>query len=309
MAILSPDEARRMARMEFAIVVQTDLCAFLNAAQNFPNMSKENICLLILQFPNATDLLTETEWRQCGSTLLPNAQAITLITDEKNVVYVYDISQTNKHTAEEPVPDAEKAYHALVDVLKTDVIELENTQERMAYYHEKKWYVNLRTNYEDRFYYIICHLIAQVLESEKDIDSITACDMAAYMICRKYGVSTSRINTKVLQRAISRLSAGGQEKTIYAAMNCLNAPVFRDLKAIYTGQTKDRELQRKKEEEEQAKKDAAQKEKDEARIQLLANQQAYQMAEMLAQQKVDAFIQSVPAPLRGGLEKIRRKES
>ena len=34
MAILSPDEARRMARMEFAIVVQTDLCAFLNAAQN-----------------------------------------------------------------------------------------------------------------------------------------------------------------------------------------------------------------------------------------------------------------------------------
>ena len=100
MAILSPDEARRMARMEFAIVVQTDLCAFLNAAQNFPNMSKENICLLILQFPDATDLLTETEWRQCGSTLLPNAQAITLITDEKNVVYVYDISQTNKHTAE-----------------------------------------------------------------------------------------------------------------------------------------------------------------------------------------------------------------
>ena len=147
MAILSPDEARRMARMEFAIVVQTDLCAFLNAAQNFPNMSKENICLLILH----------------------NAQVITLITDEKNVVYVYDISQTNKHTAEEPVPDAEKAYHALVDVLKTDVIELENTQERMAYYHEKKWYVNLRTNYEDRFYYIICHLIAQVLESEKDI--------------------------------------------------------------------------------------------------------------------------------------------
>ena len=268
-----------------------------------------NICLLILQFPDATDLLTETEWRQCGSTLLPNAQVITLITDEKNVVYVYDISQTNKHTAEEPVPDAEKAYHALVDVLKTDVIELENTQERMAYYHEKKWYVNLRTNYEDRFYYIICHLIAQVLESEKDIDSITACDMAAYMICRKYGVSTSRINTKVLQRAISRLSAGGQEKTIYAAMNCLNAPVFRDLKAIYTGQTKDRELQRKKEEEDQAKKDAAQKEKDEARIQLLANQQAYQMAEMLAQQKVDAFIQSVPAPLRGVLEKIRRKES
>ena len=53
MAILSPDEARRMARMEFAIVVQTDLCAFLNAAQNFPNMSKENICLLILQFPEA----------------------------------------------------------------------------------------------------------------------------------------------------------------------------------------------------------------------------------------------------------------
>ena len=50
--------------MEFAIVVQTDLCAFLNAAQNFPNMSKENICLLILQFPDATDLLTETEWRQ-----------------------------------------------------------------------------------------------------------------------------------------------------------------------------------------------------------------------------------------------------
>ena len=130
--------------------------------------------------------------------------------------------------------------------------------------------------------------------------------MAAYMICRKYGVSTSKINTSVLQRAISRLSAGGQEKTIYAAMNCLNAPVFRDLKAIYTGQTKDRELQRKKEEEEQAKKDAAQKEKD---IQLLANQQAYQMAEMLAQQKVDAFIQSVPAPLRGVLEKIRRKES
>lgn len=83
MAILSPDEARRMARMEFAIVVQTDLCAFLNAAQNFPNMSKENICLLILQFPDATDLLTETEWRQCGSTLLPNAQVITLITDEK----------------------------------------------------------------------------------------------------------------------------------------------------------------------------------------------------------------------------------
>ena len=119
----------------------------------------------------------------------------------------------------------------------------------MAYYHEKKWYVNLRTNYEDRFYYIICHLIAQVLESEKDIDSITACDMAAYMICRKYGVSISKINTNVLQRAISRLSAGGQEKTIYAAMNCLNAPVFRDLKAIYTGQTKDRELQRKKEEE------------------------------------------------------------
>ena len=232
-----------------------------------------------------------------------------MITDEKNVVYVYDISQTNKHTAEEPVPDAEKAYHALVDVLKTDVIELENTQERMAYYHEKKWYVNLRTNYEDRFYYIICHLIAQVLESEKDIDSITACDMAAYMICRKYGVSTSKINTSVLQRAISRLSAGGQEKTIYAAMNCLNAPVFRDLKAIYTGQTKDRELQRKKEEEEQAKKDAAQKEKEEARIQLLANQQAYQMAEMLAQQKVVAFIQSVPAPLRGVLEKIRRKES
>lgn len=68
-------------------------------------------------------------------------------------------------------------------------------------------------------------------------------------------------------------------------------------------------MQRKKEEEEQAKKDAAQKEKDEARIQLLANQQAYQMAEMLAQQKVDAFIQSVPAPLRGVLEKIRRKES
>ena len=192
MAILSPDEARRMARMEFAIVVQTDLCAFLNAAQNFPNMSKENICLLILQFPDATDLLTETEWRQCGSTLLPNAQAITLITDEKNVVYVYDISQTNKHTAEEPVPDAEKAYHALVDVLKTDVIELENTQERMAYYHEKKWYVNLRTNYEDRFYYIICHLIAQVLESEKDIDSITACDMAAYMICRKIGRASCR---------------------------------------------------------------------------------------------------------------------
>ena len=64
-----------------------------------------------------------------------------------------------------------------------------------------------------------------------------------------------------------------------------------------------------KEKEEQAKKDAAQKEKDEARIQLLANQQAYQMAEMLAQQKVDAFIQSVPAPLRGVLEKIRRKES
>ena len=57
MAILSPDEARRMARMEFAIVVQTDLCAFLNAAQNFPNMSKENICLLILQFPDATDLI------------------------------------------------------------------------------------------------------------------------------------------------------------------------------------------------------------------------------------------------------------
>ena len=68
-------------------------------------------------------------------------------------------------------------------------------------------------------------------------------------------------------------------------------------------------MQRKKEEEEQTKKDAAQKEKDEARIQLLANQQAYQMAEMLAQQKVDAFIQSVPAPLRGVLEKIRRKES
>ena len=35
----------------------------------------------------------------------------------------------------------------------------------------------------------------------------------------------------------------------------------------------------------------------------------YAAEEMLAQQKVDAFIQSVPAPLRGVLEKIRRKES
>lgn len=157
-AILSYEEAVRMAQLEAAIVMQHDLSAFLDVAWRFPKLSMENICLILLQNPNAVEINTESEWRQCCYQLKSDAGAITLMVEKHNVVYLYDISQTDgKRT--EPVPNPGQAYDALIKTLGKEPITLEQTKNRIAYYDasEHTWCVSAKANTDARFYSIITY--------------------------------------------------------------------------------------------------------------------------------------------------------
>lgn len=289
MAILSYEEAARMAQLEAAFVKQYDLMSFLDVAWRFPNLSVENICLILLQNPNAVEFNTESEWRQCCYQLKSDAQAITLIVENHNVVYVYDISQTDG-TRTAPTPDPKQAYDALVKTLGKEPITLENTKNRIAYYDqmEHTWCVSAKANSDARFYSIITYLIAQVLEQKKNIDSMIANDMTVYMLCKKYGISTQYVNMSNLQAALYRLTDDAlRQNTIYAAMDCLSEDIFKDLQAYYSDRMMERKLEKDREADILAKAQQQKQEEEEARIQALAEQRAQRMiAEMqLASEK------------------------
>lgn len=279
MAILSYEEAARMAQLEMAIVMQYDLTAFLDMAWRFPKLSIENICLVMLQNPDATEFQTESQWRQSCYQLKSDAQAMTLMLEDKNIIYTYDISQTDGIRTR-PEPDPKQAYDALVKTLGKEPIALENTKNRIAYYDqtEHTWCVSAKANTDARFYSIITYLIAQELEQKKHIDSMIASDMAAYMLCKKYGVSTQYINLTSLQASLFRLTDDTLRRdTIYCAMDCLMQEVFKDLHAYYSDRMMERKLEKDREADVLAKEQAKKQEAEEARIQALAEQRVQQI--------------------------------
>lgn len=282
-AILSYEEAARMAQLEAAIVMQHDLSAFLDVAWRFPKLSMENICLILLQNPNAVEINTESEWRQCCYQLKSDAGAITLMVEKHNVVYLYDISQTDgKRT--EPVPNPGQAYDALIKTLGKEPITLEQTKNRIAYYDASGhiWCVSAKANTDARFYSIITYLITQALEGKSQIESMSAGDMAAYMLCQKYGISTQYIHMTNLQATLYRMTDDTlRRNTIYAAMDCLEAEVFKDLWAYYSDRMMERKLEKDREADILAKAQEAKKKEEEARIQALVEQRVQQItAEM-----------------------------
>lgn len=299
MAILSYEEASRMAQLELSMVMQYDLIPFLDVAWRFPKLSLENICLLLLQNPNTIEFQTESEWRQSCYSLKSDAQAITLMLEDQTVIYVYDISQTDGTRTETP-PDPKQAYNALMKTLGKEPLVLENTKNRIAYYDqsEHNWCVSAKANTDARFYSIVTFLAAQELEQEKNIDSMIANDLVAYMLCKKYGVSTQYINMSNLQTAIYHLTDDTiRRNTIYRGMDCLLKDVFKDLQAYYSDRMMERKLEKDKEADEKAKAEAMQKAAEEARIQ--------ELAEKLAQQRFDEMLAA--SENKGLLRKLEQK--
>lgn len=299
MAILSYGEAARMAQLELSAVIQYDLISFLNMAWRFPKLSLENICLLLLQNPDAIEFQTESEWRQSCYALKPDAQAITLMLEDKTVIYVYDICQTDGIRTAIP-PDPKQAYDALVKTLGKEPIILENTKNRIAYYDqgEHAWCVSAKANTDARFYSIITFLSAKELEQEKHIDSMIANDLAAYMLCKKYGISTQYINVTNLQAALYRLTDDTiRRNTIYRSLDCLMRDVFKDLQAYYSDRITERKLEKDKAADEKAKAEALQKAAEEARIQ--------ELAEKMAQQKLSEM--AIASKRKGLLYRLEQK--
>lgn len=286
MAILSYEEARTIAEIQYMVAKQKNLISFLNIAARFPEYTKENICLILVQNPETTDFYTECEWKQSGTKLKAGAQAITVALKNKTVMYVYDVSQTDLQKSNIP-PEPDKAYSALLRVIGGEPIELENIKNRIAFYdeNEKQWFVSIKANRNARFYSIILILLSNLLMDATGIDSMLTTDMAAYMICKKYGIDTRFMNLQTMQERMAKIQdVAVQDNSIRAAMRCLTEDIFKDLDAYYSGQIKQRELERKQEAEEAFRREEERKKAEEKQIQEIAEKRAVILAEQMVQQ-------------------------
>ena len=298
MAMLSYDEAIHIANVQYTLVKSQNIVPFLDMALRFPEYAKENICLLMVQDPEeVTEFRTQREWLECGTHLLPDVRPITLaLFKSQSILYVFDVSQTDQQRSLLP-PNAEKAYHALIQTLGQEPVELEESKNRVAYYDltEKQWYVNLKSNHNARFRSIAAILVSKLLEKETGIDAIVTTDMVVYMLCKKYGISPEGINLKAIQDSLRRITDTAiADNSIRMAMHCMTIHPLRDLDAYYQGQIKQLEMERKQQAEQEALQAEQQKQAEEKRIQEIAEKRAAVLAEEMVKEKLQAYLQSVP---------------
>lgn len=290
MGKLTYDEAVRIAHAQYAEVKRKKLVEFLETAVHF-SYSRENLCLLMVQRPDATNLMTETEWRDTGTRIKAGEVPISLtISQGKKVMLFYDISQTDKQAETFPHPDLSLAYDALVQTIDGEPTPIEDGNKRLAYYaeREKRWYVHAKANLVDRFYGIISDILSRQLQSTEAVNTLLTNDMAAYILCRKYGVENMqpRIRPEEMQKMLASLNERTQDESIEKALKLVRGKIFLTMDAHYTGREQEWKMELRQQREQEMQIEQEKKAEEEKRIRILAEE----MAQKLVREKTSKGI-------------------
>lgn len=179
---------------------------YLNILSRFEKYSVAN-CLLILEAePNATQIKEKQEWIDKGYDIIKNAKSIIILEPNKvnDKVYYnpkeeYDISQTNAPIPEEKIYTDREILSALFNSLEAEkeVVDVLPNGNKGAEYveNENKLYMcrGLKSEYLLKtIIQEIAKIEIQGIENDEMKEFKTYC--ISYMICKKYGLDTSKFN-------------------------------------------------------------------------------------------------------------------
>ena len=215
------------------------LRGYLDVQSRFMRMSANNALLVSAQCPQATELASFDDWKAKDVSIKGGQKAIAMFeqggayTREDgseghymNVTKMFDISQTTAEagTPERPTVDSRELLKAITANSGTRIEMSDDLPEnRAAVYDLNSNTVFVRRGMEPNtlIMSITNELAVASLcrDGSNPRDNGMAAYAASYMLCKRYGVDTSRFNLSQLSQAFSSLDAKGIRDQLGKARN------------------------------------------------------------------------------------------
>lgn len=193
---------------------------YLNVLSRFERYSVGNCLLILEKEPNAIQIKSKEDWRDKGYDINNGADAITILEpyETKGKKYYnpkeeYDVTQTNAPIPEEKTYTSREILIAILDECKAkrEVVDILPNGEKGSQYIEKENKLYMCRGIKQE--YLLKTVIQEIarMETQGIEDGVmkefkTCC--TSYMICKKYGLDTSKFDFTNLPKELVNISNG-----------------------------------------------------------------------------------------------------
>lgn len=234
---------------------------YLNILSRFEKYSVGNCLLILDKEPNAIQIKSKEDWQDKGYDLNTEANAITILEpyETKGKKYYnpkeeYDVTQTNAPIPEEREYTSRDILVAILDECKAERIvvdTLQNGEKGSQYVESENKLYMCRGIKQDYLLKTVIQEVAKIemqgVENGTMKEFKTCC--ISYMICRKYGLDTSKFDFSTLPKGITSIATGKDIRKELEDIRKNFIKVDDNIKAYFEKQSKEVEKAKKNQEQ------------------------------------------------------------